>query len=75
MDRLQLFQIDSIPRSSGKPLKADNTRERGNADHLTLPLRRIRSFGNRVEVERRRAPANDVDESAPAIYSQPWKSR
>ncbi len=70
MDRLQFFQIDSILRSSGKALEAHNARQPGNSDHLTFPLRRICSPGNRVEVKRRRAAANDVDEAAAAIYSQ-----
>ncbi len=70
MDRLQFFQIDSILWSSGKALEADNARQRGNPDYLTLPLRRICSIGNRVEVKRRRAAANNVDEAAAAIYSQ-----
>lgn len=36
MDCLQLFQIDSILRSSGKALEADNAGQRGDPDHLAL---------------------------------------
>lgn len=70
MDRLQLFQIDSILRSSGKTLEADNARQGSDPNHLTLPLHSVCSIGNRVEVEGRRPTANDVDDAAATVYAQ-----
>src|SRR5690349_20590591 len=70
MDRLQLFQIDSILRSSGQALEADNARQRSDPNHLTLPLHGVCLIGNRVEVEGRRATANDVDDAAATVYPQ-----
>ena len=70
MDRLQLFQIDSILRSSGKTLEADNARQRSNSDHLALPLHSVCSIGNRVEVKGRRTTTNDVDDAAATVYPQ-----
>jgi hypothetical protein len=70
MNRLELFQIDSILRSPGKTLEADNARQRSDPDHLTFPLHSVCSIGNRVEVEGRRATANDVDDAAATVYPQ-----
>src|SRR6185436_20196612 len=70
VDRLQFFQIDSILRSSGKTLEADNARQRSYPDHLALPLRRVCSIEDRVEVKRRRAAPNNVDDAVATVHPQ-----
>lgn len=70
MDRFQLFQIDSILRSSGEALESDDARQRSDPDHLALPFRRIRPIGNRVEIKRRSAAPNDVDDAVATVYPQ-----
>jgi len=69
MDRLQLFQIDSILGSSGKALETDNTGQCSDPDHLTLPLHSVCSIENRVEIKRRSTTANDVSRKRRIVSS------
>jgi len=55
---------------SGKALKADDARQRSDPDHLALPLHRVCSIENRVEVKGRRTATNDVDDAAATVDPQ-----
>jgi hypothetical protein len=70
VDRLQLFQVDSILRPSRKTLEADDAGQGGDPHQLALPFNRVGPFGDRGEVKGRRTAAKDVDDSSPAVHAQ-----